>query len=420
MRDESNELLNVLRSLREEGIPFIILRGYGFLTDVALDIPSELDIIIPSEYTPKIRAFFRKHRYYEMKYFHSRLFTRLDGCHHTVHVYTNRVYARNMECEEYEEIASGAVLVEGFACLAGIRLAAHLVINCIIDKKHLPLKHIKTIKAETEKAGYEALSIVLNKHFMRSSTDKILNLIRQDRFKDIEKKGVFFLSGFILKRPSRIAGFIKYITKRLADKSILPSRGAVVAFTGTDGVGKTTLCRSLLDTGRLLQIRMKYIYMGRVRKHVLPMASVAKRVGISQAVEKGAPSLIYLLLRDSIYTLDMFLRYVFYILPFKLFGYVVLCDRYSYDIMLDKNHTFISEFFLKYLYPSPDILYYLDLSDEEIIKRKNEYDAETRQYISSRTRETARVFKAKRIVSTTLAENRFEVYEDIYEKYFSD
>ncbi|MFC2062007.1 hypothetical protein ACFLUV_05795 [Elusimicrobiota bacterium] len=422
MFNSRDEISRVFGLFKEKGIPFIILRSHDFLMDTEISPPNELDIIIPSKYKAEVIDLFLKERYYPGFCKDSWFFGRNLPARRAFHVYFEKVYTRYMGSQTYPELMEYSTESQGCMCLGGAGLLAHLIIVCLIDKKDFPEKHRKRINELLENVKNEEVLNILGKYFTGKAADNIIESLRAGKYREVEKKHRQYMFLFILKKPGNLYGYLKYVKMRLNEKSILPKFGVVAAFIGLDGVGKTTISNSLMEVLKYFGAKYKYVYMGRVRKHVLPMDKIAKKVGISQMknknIEKEGYNSAYLIIRDSIYALDMMLRYIINILPYKLFNYVIICDRYAYDVYQDKNQTFISRFVLKFCYPRPDLLFFLDLPDEEIIKRKKEYGSNKRAYLRKSWEEVAVNFKAIKIITDDIDKNIFQIYELISLKLF--
>lgn len=169
-----------------------------------------------------------------------------------------------------------------------------------------------------------------------------------------------------------------------------------VALVGPDGAGKTTITRRL-EASRLL--RFKYLYMGvniEASNFALPTSRWAERLkrrshrvddavateGASRArampsrrARRGLRAVARLMNRLA----DEWFRQVisWY---YQLRGFVVLYDRH---FVLDfapeitaslprSNEQRLHHMFLKYLYPNPDLVIFLDASGEVLFARKGE------------------------------------------------
>ena len=60
------EFKRILDLMKENKIPFIILRNYDFLSDLNREVPSEIDILAPNSAISQIETFFFNEMYYKM------------------------------------------------------------------------------------------------------------------------------------------------------------------------------------------------------------------------------------------------------------------------------------------------------------------------------------------------------------------
>lgn len=174
-----------------------------------------------------------------------------------------------------------------------------------------------------------------------------------------------------------------------------------VALIGADGAGKTTICRRL-EAEQPLPI--KYIYMGVSKassNHALPttrLIQALKRALGQKTAEGGPPDPTRVkarprgLIKRALFTLKAMLRLAnllgeeWYRQSLSWFyqhrGYVALYDRhfffdyYAYDIANDDSDRSLTSrihgFFLRTLYPKPDMVILLDAPAEILLARKGE------------------------------------------------
>ncbi len=174
-----------------------------------------------------------------------------------------------------------------------------------------------------------------------------------------------------------------------------------VALIGPDGAGKTTIGRRLEET---LPMPVRYIYMGvnaDASNYMLPTTRlihfVKRRLGAKpdthgprdpNSLKKRPKSKLKRVLSDVKSTINLVNRLAeeWYrqgvASYFQMRGYVVLFDRhffsdyYSYDIATTgEERTFsrrVHGYFLKHLYPRPNLVLYLDAPAEVLFARKGE------------------------------------------------
>lgn len=182
-----------------------------------------------------------------------------------------------------------------------------------------------------------------------------------------------------------------------------------IALIGPDGAGKTTISRQI---DKSLPLPVKYIYMGvnvESSNTMLPttrlVASLKKMSGKKTEWQgppapghtKPAPKGI---VKGSLRGIRAFLRLVNRVGEecyrqvltwyYELRGNIVLYDRhffvdyYSYDIAPSQDYRPVTRrihgWFLKNIYPKPDLVIYLDAPAETLFKRKGEGTIETLEW----------------------------------------
>ncbi|MFC1631618.1 hypothetical protein ACFL1I_03870 [Candidatus Omnitrophota bacterium] len=413
MDERKTEFKRLLSSMIKEGLPFVILRSYDFLEEEQLPAPIELDVLVEAGAYSATKRFFFQQGYFSKRYLSGWLFRKFAPSQITFHVQFGAVEALKISYLSYAQALNSSQRIGGYPVLAGAGLIAHLSVESLIAKGRFTPRHRLRIEKQLQTPQtLKVTSEFLLEFFPKKLSGLLISYLSTGEFDRLENRRTFFIINFLLKKPQRLSGIIKYAVLRLQQHSILPRRGRVVAFIGVDGVGKTTLAEGLLDILRSFNYRARYVYMGRQREHILPMDKIAKKAGLNQRKIRR-PGKLFCLIRDCLYAGDMFLRYFFCILPYKLFNHVIVCDRYAYDLFLDKHQTPLSRWLLRRLYPRPDILFLLVLDEPEIVQRKDEYDAAQRRFFTERWQEVAKDFRAETLISDDLQRNCFLVHEQI-------
>jgi len=420
--EKQEETKRIFRLLKKESIPFIILRGHDFLWDRGASEPVDLDILIPEGFVDPIKRFFRGEGYYSV-YSSGLLDHMMFRCTKpsadiTFDVEHGWVRERNIAHLSYKTASKYVTIVAGeFPALDGAGLAFHLIARALVGKGTFRQRHKTKILEILRSPHKEGLGKLLAKCFGARRCGLILDKILKDQFSDLEGRKWEYLFRFIVHNPSALYPLLKYDLLRL--RRIFP-RGMVLSFIGLDGTGKTTLAKALVELLKERGLESEYIYMGRLRGHALPMHSVSKKIGVSKIEKTKKPSKAYFLAREFAYYCDLLTRYFLLILPRVLAGTVMVCDRYAYDFFLDTHFSAFSRFLFRFLYPRPALLVFLDLPEEEIIRRKNEYDRGTRHFYYSRWREVRNIFGARVVVSDNVERNTDAVYEWVIQHLLPD
>ena len=162
-------------------------------------------------------------------------------------------------------------------------------------------------------------------------------------------------------------------------------RGLLVAIVGPHGVGKSTVTSTIIDRLSADGWGVKRFYMGRWRDHVLPIAGVARSYGVTASdTVSGTRSAsadtqqvhgrrVYRTARDLAYVADLVLRWALRLLPATYGHDLVLTDRYAYDLLFDRSITTFGQIAITYLYPRPDLCFFLHNDAHTLKARRSEH-----------------------------------------------
>ena len=174
-------------------------------------------------------------------------------------------------------------------------------------------------------------------------------------------------------------------------------RGAVVAFVGPDGCGKSSITSALREEFRRAGVPTEIVYLGPWGQHVLPLHGLVRRFNLRPYQPKRSGGAEAPVRRDGVVrrgvdavkgtvfflllAVELWFRYLRFVLPKRLRGRLVLADRYIYDIMIGyKNRRLIGHGRLRAwlcrLYPKPDVTILLDAAPEVIHARKAQFDVD--------------------------------------------
>lgn len=174
-------------------------------------------------------------------------------------------------------------------------------------------------------------------------------------------------------------------------------KGMVITFSGVDGSGKSTI----LD-GTAEAISYKYRKRVKVLRHrpsILPILSAlrhgkkkAEQLSVAQLPRKGSNRNVFSsLLRFSWYAIDYVIGQWYVWLVYERRGYVVLYDRYFYDMIADPERTNFrlpASFtrMVSKLIRKPRLNFLLTATPEIIYKRKQELSKEDILVLTKRYR----------------------------------
>lgn len=395
--------IEILNRLKQANISFVILRNYEFLShESEAAYPRDLDILIPINDLDKGIQFLKNNGYIGQRTLNHYGFFHFSNQGIPLDIQVGSVCERNIPYLSFSDISPSISEIEEVPVLAGGHFLIHLVIHCLINKGIFNTEYQKKITLHLAiKSDKDLLSAFLIKFFRKSTANFIINNLTNKNFKKLSGKRGVFVFLHTLRHIKSLSPFGQFVNYKLSKS--FPKKGKSIAIIGLDGTGKTTLAEAVVGKLRERNIKSDYLYMGRKRGHALPMHAISKKIGMSQLkLKKKKPNALYLIGRDGMYVLDMFFRYFKFILPNKISNHIVVCDRYAYSLYLDRNQTFVSRLLIRFFYPKPDVLIFIDTPEEEIIRRKDEYSKEERMYLLKRWMHVVKIFKADVIVSQDL------------------
>ena len=190
---------------------------------------------------------------------------------------------------------------------------------------------------------------------------------------------------------------LNYVTGKRAPRNrrINPAgarpRSVSLAVIGTDGSGKSTLVKALRSSLERFGLPVKAIYFGRVRGGLVGSSFVhgvaGRLVGRErQSKNSKEPASMSQLpswsrrLASWLYLFDYLFRHALVGIQRSISRKSVIFDRYSYDLHIMPDSSPLAAGFLTSFVPEPDIICFLDLPEQVILKRSMENEpAEVRR-----------------------------------------
>lgn len=223
-------------------------------------------------------------------------------------------------------------------------------------------------------------------------------------------------------------------------------RGALIAFIGPDGCGKSSLTNALREEFRRATIATDIVYLGPWGQNHLPLFDIVRALhlkpfhqeeknkrdfnkkmerpprGLERARLAVRGTLFYLFL-----ALELWFRYFTMVLPRLRRGRIVLADRYIYDLLIGYKNRPLRHFrrlrtWLCRRYPQPDFTVLLDARSEVIFARKPQFKVEQLEYIRSAYEQLGKSFKLCKLdtsvsVEKTLQDFREEILPGILQNW---
>lgn len=181
-------------------------------------------------------------------------------------------------------------------------------------------------------------------------------------------------------------------------------KSLLICFVGTDGTGKTTLSKELVELLNKKGVKCRYVY-GRLSPFILkPFMLIGKCIFLRgkdafgkyseysntkrRAIEKHSfLSIVY----QQILLFDFVLQILFKVKVPLIFGKNIVCDRYIYDTVItdlsvDMSYSkgkviSVLNTLLRFL-PVPNITFLIDIPEEIAYQRKN--DTPSIDYLTER------------------------------------
>lgn len=153
-------------------------------------------------------------------------------------------------------------------------------------------------------------------------------------------------------------------------------KGLLVAFVGTDGVGKSSSIEGVREALAAQRSACVTCYLGRGRGNLPGLDTVRNAVG--RKVRSGGPAgnvYRYPVLNKLVtwyYVAEYCLRLIKPWWRARLSGQIVLCDRYFYDLALIPGHSRTAVRVSRGVLPRPDVIVMLEASARVIHSRKQE------------------------------------------------
>lgn len=161
-------------------------------------------------------------------------------------------------------------------------------------------------------------------------------------------------------------------------------KSLLITFTGIDGSGKSTISKALVEKLKTSNIDARYLWWFEAEnslfRRILRNFSGQKNEKKTVKKKKLPESSFIKTLYQYMVLLDYQRQTIFKVwLPLYL-GKTIVCDRYIYDIVV----SFAMEFgyskekakemlsFLRSISPAPDIEFYVDISPQIALSRKND------------------------------------------------
>jgi thymidylate kinase len=382
-------LLGLVAEFDRQEINYCFLRNHSLLSDESHSSGNDIDILILGEQLPLIDKTLKRLRFFRGR-------DRGETKHVSYGKYVNPqvpilaldLHVDDLSWYEVPYVSGSQVLKrkirrDNLFVLSNddnlIMLFVHSSLNGIF--KHQYVNAINSIQ-NSGRIDNEYVKRTLQSVWHRKILKRVWDLVLNGEYQNIIKLRFYLVFSLLIKRRKNLFKFIRYLYITRIREKIRPmfSRTCLVGFMGVDGSGKTTAAHGLHSILERNDVEASIIYMGRWCNHVLPMASVSKKYGMTgnkaPKRRQGIKFRTYCMLRDIAYLADMWLRYWVRLYPKMKKGHTVITDRYAYDLLLDPHCTTLCKVAVKKLFPKPRIVFFLNNEPEIIWERKRELSVE--------------------------------------------
>ena len=309
-----------------------------------------------------------------------------------------------------------------------------LILQSILNRANFKRKYIEEIEFLWNKINIKKLEEYFEKIFNKKTSKEIIKRITEKKYKELLNMRKKLITLIILKKPWLLKDICLTLIRRRISRNFLRklyffnlfNLAPYFAFVGVDGSGKSTSC---IETKNLLEkngISCKILRMSSYTARTLPIRLMLKLFGkqsnnsqkkdlseiTNDIMGKTPRSKSYYLLKDILHGLDMILKYL-KILYYRKKGYVVLTDRYVYDLIAYFGENRFRKKIAK-SYPKPNLTFYLYHDVKKMKQRKPEYTIEGLKKITSRYEKLADIEKFVKIKTINIDKVISKINEGIY------
>jgi thymidylate kinase len=435
-------LKNIFTLFNRAGIRYVVLRNYEFLPDRMID--GDIDVLVDPQGITEATNMLRDMDFVitEEAYPHyfALHFQETSGEWLKLDLVTDLYYGRKFKLpingNHREFLLGRRQPFRSFFKPAPEDEIVHLLLHSLLDKGFFKTDYQNRIH-ELLKDNFHLthLKRTLDDLWGRSRGDYIISLLQKRKFGTLEGEKKRLVWNIIQDLSPRA---IYDATSTLGTKvlhRVFGHKGLLVAFLGPDGSGKTTLALNLASKNIFPS---RYVYMG-ADNYILPTSHLIERISRGLRKKHNVPKMT----EEKIHIFNRLLRYIketvklchdmaefltrYLFLSYRFYrkGYLVINDRYIYDLLLDRErfsrHPIIQKVILKIL-PKPDLLLFLETSTRTMHQRKGEHSLETLESMRQGYRFLQRHFHNLQIIETgnSVTSSLNKVIDSLWKPYLSN
>ena len=371
------------------GVEYCLLRNYDFLVDEktpkeSLDIVISVKSFVEAQRIFLARGFVERRQQFSLR--HRAFFKLVNLEMVSFDVQVGGVYWNDMAYLS-EDIFLRRVKKHFFYTLSDNDTFVMLIAHSILGKRYFKEKYQRVLRELVVDEGKVVAG--LSRVFGGKRGRELFLLARNGQCSEVAILPLVLL--FLVRKPRRFFTFSALFFRWVDWKKPL-KLAPLISIIGPDGAGKSSMVEALRwyleKNGR----KVRVVYTGRGKGHFLPMSWFGRhykwremkrdeqRVRSAGKIEKLEERVFVRkvsVMRRALYTLmapvfalDLYLRYVFYILPQRRGRKIVITDRYGTDIMLMRHVPLVLKKFLYWWFPKPNLKIYLYNSVEVLHARR--------------------------------------------------
>lgn len=397
-------LKKVFASINGAGIHYLVLRNYDLLPDEI--IRGDIDLLVSPHDAKALQSILKDMGFLVIPDIFPHVFALFynvkSGFLVKLDIIDRFVFGRRISISfpgEYEELVlKRRIFSKGIYIPSPEDEVFLLLLHCLGDKGFIQPSYrekLQKLISFSLDTGY--LECFLSRVFGQEVSQRVLRRISEKCYIDVIRLRHQLIIYLIGKLNVQNFFVLLKILKQKFTRKILGRKGLKIALLGPDGSGKTTIAQRIRDR-RIFDV--KTVYMGQ-NNFLLPtrrlLFGILKKMGKSRIFEnrellsssqegmfsvKGKSRNVIVPFRFFLDLMDLYLRYFFYDYLYCRKGFMVINDRYVYDMLVGEEKIQklpLVRWMILSLFPSPDFLFCLDAPVEKMYARKNEHSLEILQ-----------------------------------------
>jgi thymidylate kinase len=439
---------SLLHTLHLQGIPYAVLRDHPESPSIR-----DFDLLIDRHRYDEFMECARRHGFWLLKSGRLNpgkkvLLCWKENSAHLIDLHERLIY-RGYEYLEAQRVLARRQRIAGYDHLSAEDELLALLWHNILGKEEIQAKHRDRLVAllaapldeeylrdHMHQFGLDGLFAEIRQNFQTLLGDpKLVQQIKQRALRRLCSKPWTNA----LRRVQ--LGIFEAMEGRLG-----PRRGALIAFVGPDGCGKSSITNSVREEFRRVTIATDIVYLGPWGQNHLPLFDLVRVLHLKPfhqeeknkrdfnkklAVQPGRWQRMRLFVRGLLFyvflALEMWFRYLVMVLPRLRRGRIVLADRYIYDLLIGYKNRPLRHFrrlreWLCRSYPRPDFTVLLDARPEVIFARKPQFKVEQLEYIRQAYQDLGKIFEVHELdtsisVEKTMADFRREIPPRLWQRW---